>query len=91
MMSDFTISVNDLLRMGVHPLIVIMILPTAIFVSLLCVRIYISHTRYRCTECGHVFRPKLSRTHVGYHDNTGRDQYCPNCRKVTYCRYADFE
>ena len=54
-MSSFHIGIEDLLGMGIHPLVVIMILPVTIFVSLLCVRIYYSRLKYRCTECGKVF------------------------------------
>ena len=86
-MSSFHIGIEDLLGMGIHPLVVIMILPVTIFVSLLCVRIYCSRLKYRCTECDHVFQPKFSRTHIGVHDSAGRDQYCPHCRKITYCKF----
>jgi len=87
-MLSFHIGIEDLLRMGIHPLVVIMILPVTIFVSLLCVRIYYSRLKYRCTECGKIFQPKFSHAHIGIHDSAGRDQYCPHCRKITYCKYA---
>lgn len=80
---------TDLLEWGVHPVIVILLLPVIIGIILLSVRLYVSRLLFRCTECGCVFRPKFSRTLLGLHDERGREQYCPCCKKITYCLYQD--
>lgn len=82
-----TFGLEHLLEWGVHPLLVILLLPAVILGSLLIVRIWISRMEFVCTECGHVFKPKFLHTHIGTHDTNGRDQYCPHCQKITFCKY----
>jgi len=83
-----TFGPEHLLEWGVHPLAVIFLLPAVIIASLLIVRIGISRMEFVCTECRRIFRPKFRHTHIGTHDDNGREQYCPHCRKITFCRYS---
>ncbi|MBR3999019.1 MAG: hypothetical protein IKI93_11825 [Clostridia bacterium] len=88
-MPTFTFGPEDLLEWGIHPLIVILLLPAVILLTLLCVRMYYSRRKFTCTECSLTFRPKFTQTHIGLHEENGRDQFCPRCRKITFCRYVD--
>lgn len=82
-------SVDDLLDIGVNPLIVIAVLILAILVPIAVVRIVLSKKNYRCTECGEQFKLKPWQIHLGFHDFDGRNSFCPHCQKITYCKYLE--
>ena len=91
-MLRFQFHVDDLLCMGFSQIFVILLIPIVLIVCLVAVKLVISRKSYRCTECEHIFRPKLFQTHLGFHQDIsvterGRDQYCPKCAKITWCRY----
>ena len=86
-----TFGLEHLLKWEVNPVVVTLLLPIVIFISFFCVKLYYSRIKYTCTECHHTFYPKFFQTHIGMHEENGREQYCPHCRKITFCKYADKE
>ena len=85
----------DLLDFGVNPLVVLLIIPISIIIPLVIIRIVYSKKTYRCTECETRFKPTFLQTHLGgYHDelsttDKGREQYCPKCQKITWCKFDE--
>ena len=84
---------QDLIELGVNPLLVILIIPIGVIVSLAIVKFVYSRKKYECTECRYVFTPRFMKTHLGFHNDLsssrGRNQFCPRCRKITWCKYKD--
>ena len=72
----------------VNPIVVALFVPLVVIIALLIVRIYLWRKKYICTECNQTFHPKFLQVHMGWHDGSrGRDQYCPHCKKISFCKY----
>lgn len=79
--------IEDWLDVGVNPIIVILSIPAVFVLAIPIAKFIVSRYTYRCTECGEVFKPKFWRAHAGIHGPNGRYQYCPKCKKITWCKY----
>ena len=93
-MLRFYIDLDDMLEAGVSPLFVVLIIPLSVIIPLIIVKIVCSRKKYKCTECDSVFVPKFFQTHLAMYKDIsvterGRDQYCPKCQKITWCKYYD--
>ena len=91
-MLRFQLNTAELLDLGVSPLVVILLIPLSVIIPLVIVKIVYSRKQYRCTECENIFRPNFLQTHLGYYQDLsvterGRNQYCPKCGKITWCKY----
>lgn len=83
----------DLLDLGVNPIVVLLVIPVSIIIPLLIVKFVYSRKKYVCTECEKIFVPEFHRTYLGFHNDLadtekGRNQYCPHCGKITWCKYT---
>ncbi len=88
-MTNLSFHPEDLIGI-VNPIIVLLFVPLIVIIALLCVRLYLWRKKYICSECNQIFQPKFMRIHMGWHDGSrGRDQYCPHCKKITFCKYAN--
>ena len=85
---------QSLIDLGVAPLLVLVAIPISIIISLAIVKFVYSQKTYKCTECESTFVPTFMKTHLGFYNDPslsghGRNQYCPKCRKITWCKYVD--
>ena len=85
----FAHQIDDWLSAGVNPIIVISSVPVIFLLALIILKFIVSRRTYKCTECNEVFKPKFFKTHTGAHGPDGRNQYCPKCKKVTWCKYQN--
>ena len=88
MNSNFVLGFHfeDLLTIGMNPLLVIILLLLSIIIPLVIVRICFWRRTYICSECNNRFRPKFTKVFVGWHDGIRKDQYCPYCKTITLCK-----
>lgn len=86
-MFALSFGIEDLLGLGINPGVILVLFLLAIIVPIIIVRIAISKKRYRCSECGEKFKLNLWKVHLGFHDFNGRNNFCPNCKKITWCTY----
>ena len=87
MMTVLAHQIDDWLDFGINPIIVILSFPGIMLCGGIIAKIIVFRRTYRCTECGEIFNPSFFKTHVGVHDIDGWYQYCPKCRKITWCKY----